>query len=470
MSSSNRIGAPPGATPPAASVSGGSQLAEDAASAPATPSDSGAPPSAPAPQRRRRFIESQFPPFTPRQWRVFWISTTAGFFDSYDGALLSLALRQIQRGLGVAEAHLGAMLSVIRLGYLGSLLIAPLADVFGRRRLLLYTIVGYTIFTGLSAVAPHDRGFVTTQFLARAFSGAEATVSLVILAEEVDAAVRGWALGLQGALAISGYGLAAMVFALVGVIPYGWRGLYALALLPLVLIMPLRRILPESKRFERESLAGFRPASAVEPVIALFRVYPKRLWIVVAVAFLNTMGAGSASFFFPTYLQEAHGWSPAQVSSLVVFGGALGILGSVVAGRLSDRFGRRMMGALFMFLGPLLTVWMYTTRTNAVIPLWMLRLFCDTASGAITTIYSAELFPTSHRAAAASAMVVSGTTGGALGLMLESVLYGAIGSHWTSICYLTVFWLIASFVMFALFPETAGRELDEISPESPAPW
>ena len=93
----------------------------------------------PAPRARRSFIARQFPPFTPRERRVFWISTTAGYFDNYDSALLSLALRQIQTGLGIAEARLGAMLSAIRLGYLGAMLLAPLADVFGRRRLLLLT-------------------------------------------------------------------------------------------------------------------------------------------------------------------------------------------------------------------------------------------------------------------------------------------------------------------------------------------
>jgi MFS family permease len=78
--------------------------------------------------------------------------------------------------------------------------------------------------------------------------------------EEVDAAVRGWAVGLQGSFSISGYGLAAMVFALIGIFPFGWRGLYALALLPLGLIIPLRRILPESKRFQRgRRVEGLRP-------------------------------------------------------------------------------------------------------------------------------------------------------------------------------------------------------------------
>ena len=97
------------------------------------------------------------PPFTKRQRRVFWIASTAGFFDQYDRALLSLALKQIQTGLKIAESQLGAVLSIIRLGYLLSLLMTPFADVFGRRRLLLYTVFGYTIFTGLIAIAPDAR-------------------------------------------------------------------------------------------------------------------------------------------------------------------------------------------------------------------------------------------------------------------------------------------------------------------------
>ncbi len=407
----------------------------------------------------------QLPPFTPRQWRVFGISTTAGFFDQYDGALLSLALKQIQRGLNIAEGRLGAMLSIIRLGYLLSLLISPLADIFGRRRLLMYTIIGYTIFTGASALAPNRHGFVASQFVARGFSGAEATVSLVILAEEVDAAVRGWAIGLQGALALSGYGLAAIVFSLIAIIPYGWRGLYALALLPLILIIPLRRMLPESRRFEAEMGTQAEPRRLFEPITALVRVSPGPVAMVVAVAFLNAMGWSPASLFFPKYLQDAHHWSPGQVSSLIVFGGAIGILGSVVAGRLSDRYGRRTMGALFLLAGPIFAIWMYATRNDSVIGLWIVRLFLDTAGATILVAYSAELFPTSHRSAAASATTVAGTTGAALGLLLEGYLYAASGSHWRAIQLLMGFSIAAAVLMYLTFPETAGRELEEIAPE-----
>src|SRR5258708_23886704 len=120
------------------------------------------------------------PPFAKRQRRVFLIASTAGFFDQYDRALLSLALKQIQAGLKIAESHLGTMLSVIRLGYLMSLLLTPFADVFGRRRLLLYTVIGYTVFTGLIAIAPVERRFVPFQIIARAFAGAEASGAMVI--------------------------------------------------------------------------------------------------------------------------------------------------------------------------------------------------------------------------------------------------------------------------------------------------
>ncbi|MGH7948203.1 MAG: MFS transporter [Candidatus Binataceae bacterium] len=439
-------------------------MADGSATAPALSA-----PQAPPDDERRSVHLGLFgssPAFTRRQWRVFLITTTAGFFDQYDLALLSLALKQIQQGLRIAEAQLGGVLSLIRLGYVCSMLLTPLADVFGRRRLLLYTVVGYTVFTGLTAIAPSAEAFVIFQFLGRAFAGAEATVALVILAEEVDAAVRGWSVGLMAAITSSGYGLAAIVFAFIFVVPYGWRGLYAIALVPLALIIPLRRALPESQRFEREKLAGLKPASVLQPIRSLWKSYPRRLLMMLAVVFLASLGGNASGLFLPKYLQEVHGWSPAQVSTLVFLGGALGILGSIIAGRLSDRWGRRRMGATFAMLAPILTVAMYSTYNFIVVPLWILHLFFDIAAGTIVRAYGTEMFPTSYRSTAGSAISIAGTTGGALGLFLEGVLYVLVGSHWTAIRMLTVFWIMAPLIVFWFFPETAGRELEEISPEA----
>ena len=421
------------------------------------------------------------PPFTKRQRRVFLIATTAGFFDQYDRALLTLALKQIQKGLQITEQALGNMLTLVRLGYIGSLLVTPLADVFGRRRLLLYTIIAYTVFTGLAAISPTANFFIACEMLARVFAGAEGTVALVILSEEVDAGVRGWAIGLLSALASVGFGIAALAFAGINVVPFGWRGLYALALIPLVIIIPLRQALPESKRFEREAAEGSRPRSIFTPLKALFGTYPGRLTMLVAAAFLGNLGGNPQGFFFSKYLQEAHGWSPANVSSLYFMGGALGIMGNIVAGRLSDRFGRRRMGAMFYLLAPVLAWFLYSSYSStmipvpmlnrsmsAVIPIWVFHLFFDVASSTIVTAYSAELFPTSYRSTAGSVLSIAGTTGGALGFFLEGVLYRAIGSHWIAIQWLLLAWLAPGIIMLLFFPETAGLELETISPEDTA--
>lgn len=421
------------------------------------------------------------PPFTRRQRLVFLIATTAGFFDQYDRALLTLALKQIQKGLQISEQALGNLLTLIRLGYIGSLLVTPLADVFGRRRLLLYTVVAYTVFTGLAAIAPTAHFFVACEMLARVFAGAEGTVALVILSEEVDAGVRGWAIGLLSALASVGFGIAALAFAGINVIPFGWRGLYALALIPLVLIIPLRQVLPESQRFEREQREGTGPANILVPLKALFSAYPGRLIMLMSVSFLGNLGGNPQGFFFSKYLQEAHGWSPGNVSSLYFIGGALGIMGNIVSGRLSDRFGRRRMGAFFYLMAPMLAFWLYSsyssarialplvhTSFSAVIPIWIFQLFFDVASSTIAVAYSAELFPTSYRSTAGSVLAVTGTTGGALGFFLEGVLYRSTGSHWIAVRYLTVFWLMVPLIMLFFFPETAGLELETISPEEVA--
>jgi hypothetical protein len=140
------------------------------------------------------------------------------------------------------------------------------------------------------------------------------------------------------------------------------------------------------------------------------------------------------------------------------------------------------MGAFFYFMAPMLAFWLYSSYSStrialplidrsfsAVIPIWIFQLFFDVASSTIAVAYSAELFPTSYRSTAGSVLAVTGTTGGALGFFLEGVLYRSTGSHWTAVQYLTVFWLTVPVIMLLFFPETAGLELETISPEEAVP-
>jgi putative MFS transporter len=267
-----------------------------------------------------------------------------------------------------------------------------------------------------------------------------------------------------GALAATGYGVAALVFAFVDVLPFGWRGLYALALLPLAIVIPLRQVLPETQRFAQSNPAQ-EGAHLRLPFVTLWTQYPDRLWRLGSVAFLAPLGSAAGGFFTAKYLQEVHQWLPAHVSSLYVLGGAVGILGNIVAGRLSDRIGRRTLGALCLGIAPAFTLLFFNSAGSVLALAWVGFLFVDTASSTILNTYSAELFPTTARTTAGSVLTAVGTLGGAVRLLLESWLYTHLGSHWKAISSLTGFWLLSSLIVAFSFPETAGQELETLTPE-----
>ncbi len=399
-----------------------------------------------------------------RQRRTFAVVCAAGFFNNYDGALLSLAIEQIQRGLAVGEKTLGRMASVITLGSLLAPLITSQADRRGRRQLLIATIAMFSLLSGLTAFAWNAASFVVLKFLTITFSSAEGAIALVILVEEMNADVRGLAVGLLGAIAAGGFALAAIGFAMIDAVPFGWRGLFALAFIPILLVVPLSKLLPESNRYESTTKA-MAPGSFFDPFRALLSSYPERFIMVAAVMFLNAMGGTPAGLLQAKFLQEVHAWSPMNVSTLIFLGGGIGILGNVVAGELSDQLGRRILGTVALMVAPAMWAVFFRSTGTIMIASWVMSLFAQTAASTILNAFSAELFPTSHRSTAQSAIAVAGTLGGSAGLMLESLLYGLVGNHWRAVTLLMSASVAAAIIVAMFFPETAGSELESISPE-----
>jgi AAHS family 4-hydroxybenzoate transporter-like MFS transporter len=120
------------------------------------------------------------PALTRRQWRVLGLLATAELFDHYDLGILTLALLQIQAGLGVAEDEVGALVGIVRLGAVGALLAGVMADRFGRRRLLLGTVLGFTGCTFATAFVQTAEQFAIVQFATRACLYAETSLAVVV--------------------------------------------------------------------------------------------------------------------------------------------------------------------------------------------------------------------------------------------------------------------------------------------------
>jgi len=118
-----------------------------------------------------------------------------------------------------------------------------------------------------------------------------------------------------------------------------------------------------------------------------------------------------------------------------------------------------------MVLAPAMWTVFFNSSGNIMVAAWILSLFAQTAASTILNAYSAELFPTSYRSTAESAIAVAGTLGGSAGLILESWIYQRLGSHWRGVSWLMLASVAAAITMAMCFPETANAELDSISPE-----
>jgi putative MFS transporter len=435
-------------------------------------------PGPPRIDRGERYAARWLPPVfggTPklpeRQWRFLGLMIAATFFNAYDMQVFGLALKQIQAGLGIDEGHLGFLGSAIALGVVPGVLLAVCADTWGRRRVLLVTIVGYTLFTGLTAFSQDETTFLGFQFMARAFGAAEMVLASVVVAEEIDAEHRGWALGVLGALGMFGAGLALLIFGFVETLPLGWRSMYLVGFFPLAVIAYLRRRLPETSRFESQAAraeASPTLASALRPLVSLVKVYPRRFAAISSVRFLNAFATQAPGLFLPKYLQEEHGWDPGRfaiVGAVIGFGA---LCAMPLVGRLGDRMGRKPVSIVFMAVIPLSVVGLYGTSGALLVPaFWFALSFSDGGADLNVSTFGKELFPTSYRSTADSSRQLVGQLGGSLGLAMESVLYAFTNSHAIAISIVALPAVLMPFIVAFAIPETSGRDLEEIAPEPP---
>jgi len=407
------------------------------------------------------------PDVEPRLLSLLGIVAFALFFESYDFSLLNAALKHIAADLDVAETELGRFTAMIRLGALPAFVFIPLADVFGRRRLFLISVAALSAGTFLTAFAQTPTQFIIIQVLTRTFMLTASAIAIVIVTEEFPAAHRGWGIGMLAALAAVGHGFGALLFGAVEVLPYGWRALYAVGVLPLFLMPRFRAGIVETKRFSDQKRAvigsvATAMAAWLRPLAGLAREQPLRAVGIIIVASVSSFGHAVVYAFLGYYVLTYRGWEPWHYSAMVVACGALGVIGNVHAGRLADRHGRRAVGFVVLAIFPLFAWVFFSGPGWALPPTWVLLVLVTMAGNVIVRALSTELFPTALRGTSAGLMALSETLGAGCGLLVLAALTTEAGDLITKLPLVSAATLVAALVIL-LLPETRQRELESIS-------
>ncbi len=361
---------------------------------------------------------------------------------------------------GLSGTVLGVGLAIIRAASFLGLPLASLADRFGRKPMLAATCATGLVLTVLTTLSPSYWWFVAIFALGRPFLSATVGLTQVCAVELTTSRDRAKAVSLAAAGYAVGAGIAAIVHSLAAG-TLGFRGIFALAIVPIIFLPVLVRRLVEPDRFARVAVS----ATEAEPVLGpVARPHRRRLLIVAALAFSISVITGPANSLVFIYAQNFAHLGGITTSGMVVAAGAAGLGGLLVGRWLADHLGRRPTVALSITGMAVFGVLAYSG------PDWALFFgyVAGVTSGAVFApaggSLANELFPTSVRASVTGWYIAAGVVGAVVGLLAFGAAADVRGtSNHLEFASAVVFLpMVLATGFLLLLPETKGKEPEEL--------
>jgi MFS family permease len=278
-----------------------------------------------------------------------WLISLAGWmFDFYDLVLFSFLLVPIGQELRMTAGEEATLLGVALGGSgLGGILFGYLSDRYGRRHVMTWTILVYSIGTGLTGFANGFWAILGFRLLTGLGVGGEWAVGHALLAESTPREMRGRASALLQAGEPMGVGLAAIMGFLVAPV-IGWRWVFWASAASALLAYVVRRHLPESNLWQSQREAYLSPGQALGHIVRYRLAGVTLKGFVLAVLKLGTYW--TCYTWLPKFLQTEME-QPIGRSAVWMLTAQLGqFTGMLVFGYLADRYGRRLLFTLYSLL------------------------------------------------------------------------------------------------------------------------
>jgi MFS family permease len=373
--------------------------------------------------------------------------------DAMDVMLYAFALTAIRDEFHLSSAAAGAMASATLLASaFGGVLVGVLADRIGRARALVYAILIYSGFTGLTATATGVATLLMWRALVGIGMGGVWSAGSVMVAESWPAEHRGKAAGLMQSGWAIGYILAALLAA--AVMPHwGWRPLFLAGVAPALLAVWIVAQVQEPRRTVSPT-----PTLAMSP--ALWR----KAAIATSVTSCVLFAYWGLFTWMPSYLSSpvsrgGAGMSVVQSTGWIVPMQVGAFLGYTVFGFLADRFGRRPVFLAFVLcaavLVPIYGQW--GRHQTALMLMGPLVGFFGHGYFSVFGAMLAELFPAAIRATLQGLCYNVGRAASALAPFTIGALADRFGIG-SALAFTSVFFAAGGALIF-LLPETRGKEL-----------
>lgn len=397
-------------------------------------------------------------PLTPYQRSLFVFLSVASFFEGYDFIALTQILPNFRASMGVGRDVAGLLITLVNVGSVIAYFVVRGADRWGRRRVLTITIAGYAAMSFLSGLAPTVWTFGVCQMVARIFLIGEYVTSMVVAAEEFPASRRGAAVGVIAAFSSLGAIVCAGLVPVLLKLPWGWRSVYFVGIVPLSILAYARRGLKETQRF-----AEIAATAEAKPFFQIWRTPHRRrvvhLGVIWFTAYIATQNGVT---FWKDFAVTERGLTDADVGIAITVAALFAMPLVFAVGRVMDSWGRRPTAAVVFSLGAVGTFGCYTLEGKwPLTAALMLGIFASSAYLPVLNALTTELFPTDMRA---DGFAWSNNIIGRAGHVASPSIIGffAASFGWGPVIRFTVvFPVIAVLLIYWLLPETKRRSLEE---------
>lgn len=275
--------------------------------------------------------------------------------DAFDYFLLVMVMPAVAREfhVGIKEVAFALFLT-LAFRPLGALIFGRLADRYGRRRILMIDVSLYSVLALACAFAPSLVALLVLRALFGIAMGGEWGIGASLAMEVIPAKSRGIVSGILQSGYPCGYLLCAIAYGLL-FNTIGWRGMFVLGVLPALLVLYLRRSVPESPVFEQRAKAGVR-RGMFQAMRGRWRLF---VYLIVTMAVFNAFSHGSQDLY-PTFLTVQRHFDTGMVSVLTIVLNLGALVGGLVFGAWSERIGRRRAMAIACLLAlPAIPLWSY---------------------------------------------------------------------------------------------------------------
>jgi len=386
------------------------------------------------------------------------IGSALGYgMDGFDLLILGFMLSAIAAELHLTRAEAGSVVTWTLLGAVaGGIIFGILSDYYGRVRVLTWTVLLFAIFTGACAFAQGYWDLLTYRTIAGLGLGGEFGIGMTLAAETWPAAKRARVSSYVGLGWQGGVLLAALVTPIL--LPMiGWRGMFAVGILPALVAFIVRLYVGEPPIF-LEHIAKARSSNPLKLLVKDSDATKISIGMFILCSVQN-FGYYGVMIWLPSYLSTRFGYTltrSALWTSVTIVGMGIGIW---IFGYLADRFGRRP--TLFLYqAGAAISVIVYsqlTGPTQLLIGGAIMGMFVNGMLGGYGALMS-ELYPTEARATAQNVLFNLGRAVGGFGPLVVGIL-AAQYSFKVAIALLSVIYVVDIIATAFLIPERKGAPL-----------